>query len=83
MIWTGERFVAVGQGATYISADGLKWERIPNTNAPLIAVYGQNQYIGSNWRGRILQSTDAITWKDTFQAEHHIEAIAFGHADTP
>lgn len=78
VIWTGDRFVAVGQGATYISPDGLKWERLPNTNAPLIAVFGQQQFIGCNWRGRILQSTDAVAWKDVHQAEHHIEAVAFG-----
>ena len=78
VLWTGERFVAVGQGATYDSPDGLKWNRIPNTNSPLIAVYGQGQFIGSNWRGRILQSTDAVSWKDVFQAEYHVEALAFG-----
>lgn len=78
VLWTGDRFVAVGQGATYISTDGLKWDRLPNTNAPLIAVHGNGQFIGSNWRGRILQSADAVTWTDVFQAEHHIEAVAFG-----
>lgn len=78
VLWTGDRFIAVGQGATYLSSDGQKWDRSPNTNAPLIAVYGQNQFIGSNWKGRILQSADAITWKGVFQAEHHIEAVVFG-----
>ena len=78
VLWTGDRFVAVGQGATYISPDGLKWDRHPNKNAPLIAVYGNGQFIGSHWRGRILQSADAVTWRDLFQAEHHIEALAFG-----
>lgn len=79
IIWTADRFVAVGQGATYISPDGLKWERTPNANAPLIAIFGNGAYIGSNWRGRILRSTDAITWKDVVQAEHHVESLAFGH----
>jgi photosystem II stability/assembly factor-like uncharacterized protein len=78
VLWTGDRFVAVGQGATYVSPDGLKWDRISNTNAPLTAVYGHGQFIGCNWRGRILQSVDAVTWKDIFRAEHHIEALAFG-----
>ncbi|QDU28244.1 hypothetical protein ETAA8_33440 [Anatilimnocola aggregata] len=81
VLWTGERFVAVGQGATYHSTDGLKWDRQPNTNAPLIAVFGEKQFVGSNWRGRLLHSTDAITWTDVFQAEHHVEALAFGHLD--
>lgn len=78
ILWTGERFVAVGQGATYLSNDGRKWDRVPNTNGPLIAIWGNGQYLGSAWRGRILQSTDAIHWKDVFQAEHHIESLAFG-----
>lgn len=78
VVWTGKRFAAVGQGATYFSDDGLAWERIPNVNAPLIAVYGDGVFIGSNWRGRLLQSVDAIEWKDVFRAEHHVEAVAFG-----
>jgi hypothetical protein len=81
VIWTGDRFVAVGQGATYISADGRKWERLLNTNAPLIAVFGAGRYIGSHWRGRILQSADAVAWKEVFQAEYHVEAMAFGRGD--
>lgn len=78
VLWTGERFVAVGQGATYLSPNGLQWERMPNKNPPLIAVFGNGQYVGSNWRGRILRSADAITWEDVFQAEHHVESVAFG-----
>lgn len=78
VLWTGERFVAVGQGATYFSQDGRRWDRQPNTDAPLIAVYGQQRFIGSNWRGRILQSTDAVTWKEVIQVEQHVEALAFG-----
>lgn len=78
VIFFDGRFVAVGQGATYFSPDGRKWERVPNTNAPLIAVAGKGMFVGSNWRGRILRSADAITWQETFQAEHHIEALAFG-----
>lgn len=81
VLWTGDRFVAVGQGATYVSPDGQKWERIPNESAPLIAVFGNNHFIGSSWRGRILQSADAIHWKESFQAEHHVEALAFGGAE--
>ena len=82
VVWTGDRFVAVGQGATYFSADGLKWERTPNTNAPLIAVFGAGVFLGSHCRGRILRSLDAIAWEDVFQAEHHVEAIAFGQVAT-
>ena len=73
-----DRFVAVGQGATYLSPDGLKWEQTPNANAPLIAVFGGGVFVGSNWRRRILRSTDAIDWKNVFLADEHVEAIAFG-----
>ena len=31
ILWTGDRFVAVGQGATYTSPDGVSWKRTPNT----------------------------------------------------
>ena len=82
VVWTGDRFVAVGQGATYSSADGQQWERTPNTNAPLITVFGTGVFLGSHWRGRILRSLDAITWEEVFQAEHHVEAIAFGEFTT-
>lgn len=78
VIWTGERFVAVGQGATYFSPDGSAWQRLPNHNAPLIAVFGQGTFVGAAWRGRILTSTDAIEWRESFKGEHHVEALAFG-----
>ena len=78
VLWTGERFVAVGQGATYFSPDGRKWERVPNKNAPQIAVYGGQLFLGAAWRGRILTSTDAITWQESFRSEQHVEAIAVG-----
>lgn len=80
VLWAGERFVAVGQGATYFSADGLKWDRVANTDAPLIAVYGGGQFVGANWRGRILCSDDAVGWSEVFKADHHVEALAFGPA---
>src|SRR5579872_1270879 len=37
ILWTGDRFVAVGQGATYASPDGLEWTRKENRDAPLTA----------------------------------------------
>jgi len=78
ILWAGDRFVAVGMGATYTSPDGTTWKRESNKNAPLTVAYGNNQFIGSNWRGRILRSTDALDWREVFKAEHHIEAIGFG-----
>lgn len=78
VLWTGERFVAVGQGATYLSPDGLKWQREKNTNAPLTVAYGQGVFVGARWKGRLLRSTDAIHWEQVHKSEHHVEALAFG-----
>ena len=78
VIWTGDRFVAVGQGATYVSPDGLEWTRTENKDAPLIAAFGAGVFAGTNWKGRILMSKDAVEWKQVYKAEHHLEAIAFG-----
>lgn len=78
VLWTGEQFVAVGQGATYFSADGEKWQRVPNRNAPTTAAYGGGLFVGSSWKGRISTSTDGIVWKEVHKCEHHVEAFAFG-----
>jgi hypothetical protein len=78
IVWAGDRFVAVGQGATYTSPDGLAWKREPNKDAPLTMAYGNGVFIGANWRGRILMSKDGVGWQQVYKSEHHIEAIAFG-----
>jgi hypothetical protein len=78
VLWTGSRFVAIGEGATHFSPDGTTWERRPNKNAPLSAVFGHEIYLGAAWKGRILRSPDAINWELSLKAEHHIEAIGFG-----
>ena len=78
VIWTGEKFVAVGQGGTYFSPDGEQWERVPNHDAPIAVAYGDKKFVGLNWKGRILVSADALQWREVFKCEHHFEAIAFG-----
>jgi len=78
VIWTCDRFVAVGQGATYFSPDGLEWSRKENRDAPLQAAFGAGVFVGTNWKGRIVMSKDAVEWKQVFKAEHHLEAVAFG-----
>jgi hypothetical protein len=78
ILWTGERFVAVGMKVTYTSPDGLKWQRHTAINGPLTAAYGNGVFIGARWKGRILRSTDAITWREVFKSEHHVEALAHG-----
>lgn len=80
VLFTGEQFVAIGLGATYLSPDGRTWTRKENKDAPLTAAYGDGVYVGSNWKGRILRSTDAVEWKQVFKSEHHIEALCYGSA---
>jgi hypothetical protein len=78
VLWTGERFVAVGQGATYFSPDGKAWERRPNRNAPLAAAYGAGGFVGTHWKGRIFYSEDALVWTPVFKSEYHFEVVAYG-----
>lgn len=78
VLWTGDRFVAVGHGATYFSPDGIQWERRPNRNAPLAAAYGAGVFVGTHWKGRILFSEDALSWTQVFKSDHHFEVVAYG-----
>lgn len=78
ILWADDRFVAVGQGATYFSPDGLEWTRRENKDAPLTAAYGAGVFVGTNWKGRILMSKDAVEWSPVFKCEHHLEAVTFG-----
>ncbi|MCY2963932.1 MAG: hypothetical protein NT069_09850 [Planctomycetota bacterium] len=78
VLWTGERFVAVGLGGTWFSADGVEWRREANRNAPLTAAYGNGRYVGTAWRGRLLFSNDAVDWREVHRLPHHAEAVAFG-----
>ncbi|MDB6175822.1 MAG: hypothetical protein JWL59_5133 [Chthoniobacteraceae bacterium] len=78
VVWTGEKFTAIGAGATYFSLDGIEWKREPNLNAPLTACFGGGLFVGTQWKGRLLVSTDALAWKEVHKADEHFEAIAFG-----
>lgn len=78
VVFTGDRFVAVGQGATFFSSDGHAWTRADNKNAPLFATYGNGVFVGSHWKGRILRSTDAVRWEQVYKSEFHVEAICYG-----
>ena len=82
MIWDGKQFVGVGQGATYISPDGVKWQRTPNQHAPTAATWGNGAYVGSLWPGRLLHSTDGIQWVETTRLPQHVEALAYGTLQT-
>ncbi len=59
-------------------ADGRAWQRALNQNAPLALTFGGGVFVGANWRGRLLRSTDAVTWREVHKCEHHVEALAFG-----
>src|SRR5262249_39677082 len=78
VVFAKDRFVPVGAGATYISAEGERWERLPNENAPQVAAYGAGTFIGAAWKGRLFVSTDGVKWKETHKADRHVEAVAFG-----
>jgi hypothetical protein len=78
VVWAKDRFVAIGSGATYVSTDGVKWERTANSDAPVTAVYGGGAFVGSRWKGRLMRSTDGVKWTEVLKADHHIEALAFG-----
>lgn len=80
VLWTGEQFVAIGQGATYFSKDGADWRRVVNDHAPTTAIYGHGNFVGSNWKGRVLISTDAIHWREVLKSEQHVEGFAAGEA---
>ncbi len=78
IIWAADRFVAIGIGVTYTSPDGRNWKRQENKDAPLTAAFGQGVFVGSNWKGRLLYSKDAVEWKQVFKSDYHFEAVAYG-----
>ena len=82
MIFDGKQFVGIGQGATYRSPDGQKWERIPNVDAPTVAAFGNGIYVGSLWPGKLLRSTDGIRWEKTHELPHHILSVSYGSLGT-
>jgi hypothetical protein len=80
ILWTGEQFAAIGGVATLFSKDGITWQRVPNVDGPLTAAHGGGAYVGLNWKGRILHSTDAVKWREVYKCENNLEAVAFGAA---
>jgi hypothetical protein len=78
MIFDGKQFVGIGQGATYISPDGLKWNRIPNQDAPTTATFADGIYVGSLWPGKIMRSVNGIAWEQVVQLPQHVICIAHG-----
>lgn len=78
IVWAKDRFVAVGAGATYLSPDGAKWERRPNTHAPQTVAFGNGVFVGAAWKGRLLVSDDGVMWREVLKADGHIETVAWG-----
>lgn len=77
VVFTGKEFVAVGLGATYTSADGVKWKRTPNNDPPVCCAYGNGVFVGAAYKGRLLVSKDGITWKQVMKAPDHVQAVSF------
>lgn len=77
VVFTGKEFVAVGLGATYSSPDGVKWKRSPNEDAPVSVAYGNGVFVGAAYKGRLLVSKDAITWKQVMKTPDHVQAVSF------
>jgi len=80
VVWTGEKFVAVGNGGTIESPNGRSWERTPNENAPLACCYGDGVFVGSHWRGRVLRSTDGYKFDEVLKLDDHVDAIIYAEA---
>ncbi len=78
VVFAGGKFVAVGAGATYTSADGEKWERAANADAPQVATHGAGVFVGAAWKGRLFASADGVAWKESHKADRHVLAVAFG-----
>jgi hypothetical protein len=78
ILWAKDRFVAIGAGATYFSADGKTWEKAANENAPLTATFGNGVFVGVAWKGKVLTSTDAKAWKQVVKIDRHLEAVGYG-----
>ncbi len=78
VVFANGKFVAVGVGATYTSADGEKWERVVNEDAPQFAAHGAGVFVGAAWKGKLFSSKDGVLWKETHKAEKHVLAVAVG-----
>jgi len=78
MLWDGKQFVGVGQGATFLSADGVDWKRVQNQNAPTTATFGKGFFVGTLWRGRMLMSKDGIEWEEVAQLPKNVSGLTFG-----
>ncbi|MCX7666270.1 MAG: hypothetical protein N2112_12060 [Gemmataceae bacterium] len=78
IVFAKDRFVAVGPSVTYFSKDGKTWTSQANKNAPTFFCYGNGKFLGIAWKGKILFSDDALTWKEVAKFDQHIEAIAWG-----
>ena len=77
VVFTGKEFVAVAPTATFISPDGQTWSRKPTKDAPVSVAYGKGTFVGAAYKGRILTSKDAITWKQVLKLDQHVQAISF------
>jgi hypothetical protein len=55
----------------------LAWTRKPNKDAPVCCAFGHGLFVGSAYKGRIMVSKDAVTWKQVLKCDEHIQAVAY------
>jgi len=76
VLWTGEYFIGIGAGATYISPDGKNWERRANESAPTFAAYADRLFVGVAYKGIVRTSQDATTWEQVHKENVNLQCIA-------
>ncbi len=88
VVWTGERFLAVGAGGKALeSPDGLMWKPLATTQPKIIVRAGETLF-GWSWPPTTIQhSRDAAAWQLVAnEKSFHVKHIArglLGQADAP
>ena len=79
IIFASERFIASGAGTVMTSPDGASWSTTDTgANVDHIA-YGNNLYVATAWKDRLLSSSDALSWTERDNDDAiGFKGIAFG-----
>lgn len=78
VVYAADRFVAIGSGVTFTSADGRRRERHAAEGGPQVAAFGNGVFVGASWRGRLFRSDGGVRWRETQKSDQHVGAVAFG-----
>jgi len=65
VLWTGDRFWALGRRIAFSSPDGKKWERHEAKNIPGRVAQGGSRFVGFSWKCNRFTSHDLLTWERT------------------